>query len=313
MVTTLAPATLDGAAQVGLVRVAIGGRVFALPMAGVAAVLEPTMLAPARAPGLWLGEIESRLGAIAVVDTAQLLGLEAADMTAGRVLVLRGERPTGIAVDRVLDSIAVQPADIVALPEPARRSEPALVGAVVWVGDGEIELLLDVDRLARELLRLRDGLPRATPQPVHALTELRRRLASAPTGRLLALQPAPEALPVAVPVAAVRHVADFREPYPLPLAGADVLGLLAWQRQPIPVIDLAARLGMAAPAAVHDKVVVVGEPAVPGPRAPGALAALAVHQIGELHNADAIAPGGYLRLPEGQARVVDLAELLLDR
>lgn len=292
---------------------AIGGHVFALPMGSVAAVLEPAMLARAHSRGLWLGDIESRLGAIAVVDTAQLLGLPAVESAAGRILVLRGERPTGIAVERVLDSANVPQHDVVALPETARQGELSVIDAVVWVADGEIELLLDVERLTAELQRARAGLPRPAAQPSASQTALRRHLAHAPAGQLLELQPAWGAPPVAVPVSTIRHVADYRNPHPLPLAGPDVLGLLAWQRRPIPVIDLAARLGMAAPAETHGKVVVVGEPAVPGAGASSALAALAVHQIGVLHTAGAVAPGDYFWTPDGQVRVLDLAELLLGR
>jgi chemotaxis signal transduction protein len=108
----------------------------------------------------------------------------------------------------------------------------------------------------------------------------------------------------------VRHVADFRDPHPLPLANAGVLGLLAWLRRPIPVLDLAARLHVSDPVQQPGKVVVVGEPAAAGLGASSALAALAVHQIGSLHAAADASAGGSIWIADRHIRVLDLAELL---
>lgn len=313
MVSTLAQTTATGATQQRLVRVAVGELVLALPLASVAAVLEPTMIARQAGGGAWLGDVQSRLGAIAVFDAAQLLRLESSSPEPGRVLVLRGEQPVGIAVERVLDAIDVRSEAVVALPATARLTEPNLIAAVVWVAEGEVELLLDVPRLVVELLRRRSGNPQPAAAPDRELSGLRRRLSNPTTGQILELWPTLDASPVGVPVSSVRYVADYRAPHPLPLADADVLGLLAWLRQPIPVIDLAARLGVADATSMPGKVIVVGEPALAGSGATSAFGALAVHQIGALHTVEQLAPGEYLWTAEGQLRLLDLGELLLGR
>jgi len=96
-----------------------------------------------RAPAAVLGLFPLRGGAIALLDTAAILGL---DLETGRrraLVVVRGDAPLcGITVDAVLGVVRVEAVDIT--PAEAGGESAAMLGFLT-MPDGRIITLLDTD------------------------------------------------------------------------------------------------------------------------------------------------------------------------
>jgi chemotaxis signal transduction protein len=270
---------------VGLVRLEIGGARYVVPLASVAAVIEPTSMEPISddASGIWIGQVRSQQGAISIASGATLLRAGKSAPHPGRIAILRAEFPIGLAVDRVLSSRVVAREDIVRFPDVAAVLKSIPVTGAVWDEDDQLELLLDVESLIAELgddLGSRTGsarLQRANHQ------QIIERYGEIDYRRALEVRFDASDERWAIPMSAVRLITDSPRPHPLPRAPRHVAGLVSWRRNPIPVIDPTYRLDIARPVSRPARLVVVGEPIAVGGTSESADAAILVSSITGIH------------------------------
>lgn len=291
---------------VTLVRFAIGDLVFATPLANVAAVMAASSMMPVDEGdphSTIIGRVRSLRSDVDVIDGARLVG-PGDDVATPRVLVLRGGRPLGITVSQVLESHEATEEQVAQYNDfVSRRLTGSLASGLIWRDEENAELLLNV----QETVRSR-GLPRA---PHDRNSADRTRLAARYRGlnprQLLEIALIGSDERWAVPMNAIRHVADARRPLPLPGAPQDVLGLLSWQRRPIPVIDPSVRLDLENDGAALGRLIVIGPPDEP---AEVADAAILVRDVRGLHT-DLQLEDGIARSTFGdQMRVLDLVAVL---
>lgn len=94
-----------------------------------------------RSPAAVLGLFPLRGGALALIDTPAILGLDVETARKKALVVVRGEAPLcGITVDAVLGVVRV---DALALTAAEPGREPAAVLGFVTLPDGKIVTLLD--------------------------------------------------------------------------------------------------------------------------------------------------------------------------
>jgi chemotaxis signal transduction protein len=102
-----------------------------------------------RAPSPVLGLFPLRGGAIALVDTAAILGLDIETSTKKALVVVRGDTPLcGITVDTVLGVLRLETLEFTPA-EPGRETGPML--GFLTVPDGRIITLLDTDAVLRRI------------------------------------------------------------------------------------------------------------------------------------------------------------------
>lgn len=275
---------------VGLVRLEIGGARYVVPLASVAAVIEPTSMEPITddPSGIWIGRVRSQQGAISVASGATLLRTGDTAPRPGRIAILRADFPVGLAVDRVLNSRVVARDEIVHFPDIAAVLKNIPVTAAVWGEDNQLELMLDVDALIAELdddpgARTGSGrLQRANHQ------QIAERYGEIDYRRALEVRFDASDERWAIPMAAVRLIAGYplagpSRPHPLPRAPQHVAGLVSWNRNPIPVIDPTYRLDIPRPVSRPARLIVVGEPIAVGGTSDSADAAILVSSATGIH------------------------------
>lgn len=137
-----APAGLEDRICVALV----SGQLFALRAAAVGAALPMARLArPPNRPPMLEGLLTLHDGALPVLRLSRLLGLPDGPLTAASaVLRLRGERPRGLLVDRVLGLERVRPDGLRPVQPGSSFADVAVAGLTVGVDPC---LLLDPARL----------------------------------------------------------------------------------------------------------------------------------------------------------------------
>jgi chemotaxis signal transduction protein len=270
---------------VSLVRLEIGGVRYVVPLASVAAVIEPTSMEPISddPTGMWIGRVRSQQGAISVASGTTLLRSGDAAPRPGRIAILRAEFPVGLAVDRVLSSRVVASEEILRFPDVAAVLKSVPVTGAVWDEDNELELLLDVENLLAEL---DDDLATHTAsgrlqRASHLL--VMERYGDIDYRRALEVRFDASEERWVIPMAAVRLIADSPRPHPLPRAPKHLAGLVSWQRSPIPVIDPTYRLDIARPVSRPARLVVVGEPISVGGTSESADAAILVSGVAGIH------------------------------
>ncbi|MEZ4523218.1 MAG: chemotaxis protein CheW [Thermomicrobiales bacterium] len=278
----------DQTELVTLARMEIGGTRFVLPLADITAVIEPTAMEPHSGDpyGIWIGNVRSLQGAIAIASGAALIRTANRSIAPGRIAILRGEYPVGLAVDRMLSAGAVDRSAILPLPATVPATQNTPVSGVIWGNDDELELVLDRDRLMNDLdadfTRPPGGQGRSNRQAQQRLLD-RYGDIDYRRGLEVRFDSSPERW--IIPMASIRLVTDSRRPHALPRAPEKVRGLVSWQRQPIPVIDPSFSIDLPDPVALPAKFVVIGQPVGVGQTSVQADAAILVDGIvGIYHN-----------------------------
>lgn len=272
--------------QITLARMEIGGTRFLLPLADIVAVIEPTAMEAHRGDpdGVWIGHVRSQQGVIAVASGVALLQTLEQPIEPGRIAILRGELPVGLAVDRMLSAETVNRDALLPLPSavPAIKSSP--VSAVNWDEDDELELLLDRDALLADLDAdfMGDAGQRCNSR--RAQQKLLERYGNIGYRRSLEVRfdRSPERW--IIPMSIVRLVTDSRDPHPLPRASRKVAGLVSWQRNPIPVVDPASEIELPEADSMPARFVVIGEPVDTGEASIQADAAILVDRVIGVHH-----------------------------
>jgi purine-binding chemotaxis protein CheW len=145
--------TVPGAAPVQgrLLLFHAGGRTFAVPAQKVREVVP--FGRPVRLPGApshVLGIVNLRGTVVTVIDLARRLGLDVVQSDSRCIVLLnRGSRPVGLAVDGVRDVIIADDTLIEESREGQSLSE--LATGILRLGD-ELVLLLDLDLLVKQVL-----------------------------------------------------------------------------------------------------------------------------------------------------------------
>jgi chemotaxis signal transduction protein len=298
--------------MVELVRLSIGGTGFALPLAAVAAVLEPPAMiaSEAAAHGPWVGQIPSRLGSIPVASGHDLFGGRADSAVAGKIVVIRRSIPFALHVDEVLGSASVDNGAIFALPPTCGATDRLLTRAAGWMSDDQIDLLIDEWALEAELMGGWSVDLDQTREPAarHDLAAGGMDDAGDDWNRWVEVELSSATPPLALPANYVRHIADHRVPASLPRANRAVLGLLAWQRHPIPLVDLARVLGLGRTSS-PGMAIVVGPPMSPEAAAPP-FVALSVSRVRGLILTTASASGNLLTSDGRTLPTIDLPRLV---
>jgi len=272
--------------QVTLARMEIGGTRFLLPLADIVAVIEPTAMEVHRGDpdGVWVGHVRSQQGVIAVASGVALLQTPERLIEPGRIAILRGDLPVGLAVDRMLSAETVSRDALLPLPSAVPSIESSPVSAGHWSEDDELELLLDRDALLADLDADFIGTTGQRRNGRRAQQRLLERYGNLDYRRGLEVRfdTSPERW--IVPMSTVRLVTDSRTPHPLPRVPQKVVGLVSWQRQPIPVIDPAGDIELPRPVSMPARFVVVGEPVDTGEASIQADAAILVDRIIGIHH-----------------------------
>lgn len=235
---------------VDLVRFDIGGLSFAIPLQHVEAVLEPSAVGPGPPGGTILGMIPSIGGPIPVLDGAGVYGL-AASGAPGKVIVCNGPLPWAIAVDDIRGSVRVPSHDVHPLPSTAGSPDELLISSIVVI-DGSVLLIVAPTALGREA---HGGKMPTSGESVSPLAILSRAVQGADNERALEVRLLGDGQRLALPIACVRHVTDFRPPHPLPRTHPSIRGLLTWQSRPIPLLAPASAIDLETD---HGPIVVIG-------------------------------------------------------
>jgi chemotaxis signal transduction protein len=282
--TSLRPDTFE------MARVVIGEVGFALPLAAIATILPLTALAWRENGGVWAGDLAVRGGSIPVADGRVVFGFDRATTSGRQALILRGNPATGLLVDGVVGTATV-PAGAVEWLSPLFGSpERLLTQAIVGASDGRLDLAIDLPALRRFLHAGEDSVSSTLTAPIEEVFE------SLPPGEQIEARLDASNRRWLLPVSCVRHISEPRAPAPLPRAGAAILGILAWRRRPIPLVDTTIALDL--PPAEPGAIVVIGPPARPGLPIDDALLALSLNAI------FGVAP------PDTTAEQLDLANLI---
>ena len=266
------------AGESALLAFRIADRRFALDAARVAEVVRPPPVTRVpHAPPSLAGVAALRGRVLPVISMAELLGVEGRGVL-GRLIVLGGSEPIGLAVDEVLGL------------------EAGDGGGLVETQDGAVARVLPLeDMLARAFERgfRRTGVrgaAQAAPQAAAAETVA--------TVSLLAFSLAGQ--PYALPLADVREViAPPAEVVGLPRTDAAMLGVAALRGALIPIVSARVLLGLTpAPLSPSDRVIVAN--------VAGARIGFAVDHVAEIVHAPETAIGpvpSILNRGAGEARV----------
>ncbi len=254
------PETID------IIRVEIGGIGFALPLSSIATILAPSAMAKRNDDTNWVGFVPSRGGDIPVANGRTVFGLGNANTSDRRLLILRGTPATGLLVDAIHGTNTITTGDIEWLSPLFGPVERLLTQAVIWNTDGALDLIIDIPALRRHL-HVGVDTSSSTSGSVATLFD------HAPPGDRLEVRLDNSDRSWLLSIAYVRHISGPRPPARLPLANSAILGLLAWRREPIPLIDTARLLDL--PPTTPTTLIVVG----PASQPDGALLALTVTDI----------------------------------
>jgi chemotaxis signal transduction protein len=273
----------------------IGGIRFVMPLADIAAVIEPTtMEARIDDPhGIWIGHVYSQQGVIAVASGSALMRTANRAIPAGRIAILRGDFPVGLAVDRMLSARTINRSEMLDLPGVVPALQTCPVTAAFWGEGDQLELLLDrktlIDELDADLL----GPGQMSGNRRYSQQKMLDRYSEVDYQRGLEVLFNNSQERWVLPMSAVRLVTDARPPHPLPRTPEKVTGLVSWQRNPIPVIDPSSVLDLPNLVGLPAKFIVIGEPVKGGQTSVQADAAILVDRVAGIHN--------ILRLEHGSA------------
>lgn len=261
-----------------IVRVEIGGLGFALPLSAIATILSPSAMIARDDDSDWAGYVPSRSGEIPIAGGRAVFDLDGPIASSRRLLILRGSPATGLLVDAILGTTTIPAGDIAWLSPLFGPVERLLTQAVAWHSDGALDLVIDVPALRRHLHLGADGTVTGATAFIAAL------FAQTPPGDRLEIRLDDSDRRWLLPIAWVRHISDPRPPARLPRANSTILGLLAWRRDPILLIDTARALDL--PPTTPTTLIVLGPDAQPN----DALLALTVTAVAGVAPNDSTAP-----------------------
>jgi chemotaxis signal transduction protein len=238
---------LTAAAGATLLRCDAGGQSFCLDAALVRAIHRGDRLdADGGGDGGRLGRLDGAGEAVPVYSLAARLGLPAPAAPGAIVVVAGGvEPPWGLAVERV--GRAVLGADAVALPLPAlARGGAGWFAGAVRLGE-RLALLLAPERLrpgaAGTAAPAANGGP---PAPAPAAAAPRPAAAGRPRALMLFSTFPGGRQSATLFGLSLAQIEEVLRPTPVtrvPGAPGDLLGLVPWRDQVVPVVDLSQRLG----------------------------------------------------------------------
>lgn len=269
-----------------VIRVEIGGDGFALPLAAIATILSPSAMTTSDTDTGWAGTVPSRGGEIPIAAGRTIFNLDTPATSDQRLLILRGSPATGLLVDTIHGTTTLQAGDIEWLSPLFGPVERLLTQAVAWQTDGALDLVIDVPALRRHL---HTG---PASNASSATTSIASVFQHTPPGDRLELRLDDSDNRWLLPIDHVRHISDPRPPARLPRTTPTILGLLAWRREPIPLIDTARTLGL--PASTPTTLIVIG----PASQPDDALLALTITTVTGVAPSDSTAP------------ILDLAEVV---
>lgn len=269
-----------------VIRVEVGGLGFAVPLAAIATILSPSALIARDDGETWLGVVPARSGEIPIANLRAVFDLPGTASDRQRLLILRGSPPTGLLVDAVHGTSRLAPDDIEWLSPLFGPVEQILTQSVAWQPDGALDILIDVPALRGHLHR---ASAVTVPPATAAIADSFRHL---PPGDRLEVRLDASDRCWHLPIAYVRHISDLRSPARLPRTSPAILGLLAWRREPIPLIDTARALSL--PPTTPTTLLVLGPESSPDA---AHLALTATTVLG-------VAP------PESEADLLDIAEIV---
>ncbi len=269
-----------------IIRVEIGGVGFALPLAAIATILSPSAMTTSGSGQSWAGAVLSRGGEIPIADGRTIFELDGPTIDDQRLLILRGSPATGLLVDAIYGTTTLPASDIEWLSPLFGSVDRLLTHAVAWQTDGALDLVIDIPALRRHLHAKPDETPSGATAATAAL------FATPPIGDCLELRLDASDRTWLLPIDYVRHISDPRPPARLPRTTPTILGLLAWRREPIPLIDTAHALGL--PESTPTTLIVIG----PASQPDDALLALTITAV------IGVAPTG------STAPLLDLAEVV---
>ncbi len=238
-----APAPAPAAARLALVGLLVAGQDYALKLQDVSAILRlPATIAhvPGAAPAM-LGVMSYQGGTLPLVSLAALLGLQAGNGVAARIVVTTiGGTRLGLLADEVTGTLAVRPDAIDAVPAVLARGGETMLDGICRLDGARLVGLLSAARLfdADTLARLRSAgrTEAAAPRPMAA--------EAGPPARFVLFRLGSEQY--GLPIAAVDEVVRRPEALTWLPHGADfLLGMMALRGRSVPVLDIGRRFASA--------------------------------------------------------------------
>jgi purine-binding chemotaxis protein CheW len=235
-----------------VLRLEVGGESFGLDMTQVQSIQRADRLLPA-GPGA-AGKLRSGQGDLDVYRLADLLGREtAAGTSAQQVVVLKeAPRPVGLLVERAARVVEVPTRQFYPLPALLGEESGEIIQGVLNLED-DLLLLLAPETLIDA--GIWQTAPRRGPAALPPVGGLRPPGRGSPKQVVLfnTAQSPRHTRPVTFGLG-LNRVSEIMEPtalIPVPGAADFVFGLVRWRDRPVPVLDLARRLGL--PPTVRDR------------------------------------------------------------
>lgn len=238
-----------------ILRCYAGDESYALEMSWVGSV--------GRADGLRLqagedgsvGFVADEEGTIPVFSLASQLGRRSrSDAAHGHVIVLGGEpAPRALYVDRIARVLQLPWSMLMPLPALVADHTPPFFRGVLKLGN-ELVLLLAAEHLIPGFTPKRRGdVPEAPhlaswrppPHPHRYMAGRAERGGQIVIFSAVEPRPRKRAVSFGLSITQVLEILDPPPLVPVPQSPASILGLVEWQDRPIPVIDLASRMGLA--------------------------------------------------------------------
>jgi chemotaxis signal transduction protein len=249
-----------------VVRCGSAGDTYAIDMAWVSEIGRADSLEKDEKPDGSVGSLRHQGKTLRAFDLARLLGFGPTTLRVPHVIVLDGSPPVALLVDRVSQVFQTSTDAVHALSAIAWKPGAAYFEGVLREND-HLRLLLSPSGLIPSL---------TSALPPRSWLGARHHLAVAPStcgapdgpNRLVlfsvANPGAADTRPIMLGIA-LSQVLEILVPPPLlpvPGAGTHLRGLACWRDRPIPVIDLAERLGLASGSAEALTRLVIARPSV---------------------------------------------------
>jgi chemotaxis signal transduction protein len=246
-----ATATTPAAAALSLICCGLGAESYGIDMKWVRGIYGTDRMRRREGPNGQIGTVEDATGEVPVFPLAQRIRRpESKDATIRHIVVFPGHGGHwGLLVDRVSRALH---ADRPLIPlAPAVTGGAPLFEGVLLIDD-DMVLMLAPDKMSPV-----NGA--AAPEPKHAaparpalthMEPVEAVPAKQSAGRLVLFSttdaaPSERPLTFGVSLAQVLEVLELLPVLTVPLAPPEVLGLVKWRNQPVPVLDLGMTLGLA--------------------------------------------------------------------
>lgn len=232
-----------------LIRCEAGGGTYAMDVSWVRSIQRSDHLKRSEKADGQVGWVPGPKKRVPVFDLPARLGSPLRAATAsGPIIVLDADpEPWGLQVDRVARLGVVAAADV--LPLPAIADDPARgCYAGVVRRNGELLLYLSPERLHPQAeTRSEPSAINGDAEPKPAAGEGAPPTPAHGPGRVVLFSTSPAGSPVfALSLTQIKEISLPRPLIRVPGSPAYLLGLTAWRRQAVPVVDLSLRLGAGA-------------------------------------------------------------------